>query len=69
LFTQQLKKQIKCEQVVDILVSQYEEERKKTILLLIKKDNTCEKKPLALVKNWISADTARMKRTDYCKKH
>ncbi|CAH1756334.1 20428_t:CDS:2 [Entrophospora sp. SA101] len=39
LFVQQLKKQIKCEQVVDILVSQSEEERKNSTLLLIKKDN------------------------------
>ncbi|RHZ35471.1 DNA gyrase subunit A [endosymbiont GvMRE of Glomus versiforme] len=69
LFTKQLRKQIKCERVMDVLVSQSEEERKNSILLLIKKDNTCEKRPLVTVKNWISADTARLKRTDYCKKH
>jgi len=68
-FTQQLRKQVKCEQVVDIIINKTKEERENSILLLIKKDNNCEKKPLSAVKTWISTDTARPKRTNYCKKH
>jgi len=60
---------VKCEQVVDIIVDKTKEERENSILLLIKKDNTCEKKLLSAAKTWISTDTARPKRTNYCKKH
>jgi len=50
-FTKQIRKQIKCEQVVDLLIIKEEEKKEDLLLLLIKKDNTCEKKSLATAKN------------------
>jgi len=43
-FTKQLRKQIKCEKVVDLLINQPEVQKEDCLLLLIKKDNVCEKK-------------------------
>jgi hypothetical protein len=51
LFTKQTRKQIKCEQVVDILIIKEGENKENLLLFLIKKDNTCEKKQLSTVKN------------------
>jgi len=50
-FTKQIRKQIKCEQVVDLLIIKEEEKKEDLLLFLIKKDNTCEKKSLAAAKN------------------
>jgi hypothetical protein len=68
LFAKRIRKQVKCERVVDLLMIKEGEEKENLLLFLIKKDNTCEKKSLATAKNWISSDS-RIKKTDYCKKH
>jgi len=67
LFIKKPKKQIKCEQVVDLVVNKGEE-KQDLLLLLVKKDSTLEKKKFASVKSWISSDT-KLKKTNYCKKH
>jgi hypothetical protein len=50
LFTKQIRKQVKCEQVVDLLIIKEGENKENLLLFLIKKDNTCEKKELATAK-------------------
>ena len=51
LFTKQVRKQIKCEKVVDLLITEEKEKKEDLLLFLIKKDNTCEKKSLATAKS------------------
>lgn len=51
LFTKQIRKQVKCERVVDLLVIEKEKNKENLLLFLIKKDNNCEKIPLATTKN------------------
>ncbi|MCE8163474.1 MAG: ATP-binding protein [Candidatus Moeniiplasma glomeromycotorum] len=68
LFTKQIRKQVKCEKVVDLLIIEAGKNKENLLLLLIKKDNNCEKRPLVKVKNWISSDS-RVKKVDYCQKH
>jgi len=51
LFTKQIRKQIKCEQVLDLLIIKEEKNKENLLLFLIKKDNNCEKRPLATTKN------------------
>jgi len=67
LFTKQMKKQLKCQQIVDILVVN-KAERENLILFLIKKDNSCEKKLLSTAKTWIGSDS-KLRKTNYCRKH
>lgn len=51
LFDKQIRKQIKCERVVDLLIIKEAENKENLLLLLIKKDNSCEKRSLVGVKN------------------
>ena len=51
LFTKQIRKQIKCEKVVDLLLIKEGEKKENLLLFLIKKDNTCEKRSLTMAKN------------------
>jgi len=51
LFTKQIRKQVKCEQVVDLLLIKEGENKENLLLFLIKKDNNCEKRLLATTKN------------------
>ena len=50
LFTKQIRKQVKCEKVVDLLLIKEGENKQNLLLFLIKKDNSCEKRPLATTK-------------------
>ena len=50
LFTKQIRKQIKCEKVVDLLIIKEGINKQNLLLFLIKKDNNCEKRPLATTK-------------------
>jgi DNA gyrase/topoisomerase IV subunit A len=68
LFTRQIRKQVKCEKVVDLLVIKEKKNKKNLLLLLIKKDSSCEKRSLLATKTWISSDS-KVKKTDYCQKH
>ncbi|CAG8648397.1 4784_t:CDS:2, partial [Paraglomus occultum] len=68
LFIKQIRKQIKCKQVVDLLKIKKEENKENLLLFLIKKDNNCEKKVLTATKTQISSDS-KLKKTIYCKKH
>ena len=68
LFIKQIRKQIKCKQVVDLLKIKKEENKENLLLFLIKKDNNCEKKVLTATKTQISSDS-KLKKTVYCKKH
>ena len=49
-FTRQPRKQVKCERVVDLLLIKEGENKQNLLLLLIKKDNSCEKRPLVTTK-------------------
>lgn len=50
LFKRQERKQVKCEGVVDLLIIKEKETKENLLLLLIKKDNNCEKRPLLATK-------------------
>ena len=63
-----IRTKIKCEQVVDLIITKPEDKKEDLTLLLIKRDNSCEKRTLTMVKNPIWVDT-KYKKTDYCKKH
>jgi hypothetical protein len=51
LFKKQIKKQVKCQEVVDLLLIKEGENKENLLLFLIKKDNNCEKRSLATTKN------------------
>jgi len=51
LFTKQIRKQVKCEAVVDLLIIEEAKNKENLLLFLIKKDNNCEKIPLVAAKN------------------
>ena len=51
LFTKQIRKQVKCEKVVELLLIKEGENKENLLLFLIKKDNNCEKIPLVAAKN------------------
>jgi len=51
LFKQQIRKQVKCEEVVDLLIIKEEKDKENLLLFLIKKDNNCEKRVLSTTKN------------------
>jgi len=51
LFKQQIRKQVKCEEVVDLLIIKEEKDKENLLLFLIKKDNNCEKRVLSTNKN------------------
>jgi len=50
LFTKQIRKQVKCETIVDLLIMKEEKDKENLLLFLIKKDNNCEKRSLAATK-------------------
>jgi len=50
LFVKRVRKQVKCERVVDLLVIKEKENKQNLLLLLVKKDNSCEKRPLVTTK-------------------
>jgi hypothetical protein len=50
LFAKQTRKQVKCEQVIDLLIIKAGENKENLLLFLVKKDNVGEKKPLSAVK-------------------
>jgi len=49
LFTKRIRKQVKCEAVVNLLIMR-KEDKENLLLFLIKKDNNCEKRPLITTK-------------------
>lgn len=51
LFTKQIRRQVKCEKVVDLLLIKEGENKENLLLFLIKKDNNCEKRSLVTTKN------------------
>jgi DNA gyrase/topoisomerase IV subunit A len=65
LFTTRLKKQIKCLSVVDLLVKPKDID---PLLLLVKQNNSCEKRRLSSVKSFVTSDN-RQKKTNSCEKH
>jgi len=51
LFTKQIRKRVKCEEVIDLLLIKEGKKKENFLLFLIKKDNNCEKIPLVTTKN------------------
>jgi hypothetical protein len=66
-FARKIKKQIKCEEVVDLVVNNIEENQK-DLLFLVKEDNSCEKRQLSSIKGFICTDS-KQKKTTFCKEH
>jgi len=68
LFTTKLRKQIKCNQVIDLLIIEPSRKKEDLGLLLIKADNSCLKKPLINLKNELGKDS-KLKSVPYCQNH